>query len=1686
MNYIKKDLHVKQFFLTLLVMCTYFYTQQIHAQNYENRWKRIEKAIQEDLPQQQITEANVLMKKARSHGDFAWEMAAWTVKINALRSISPDSIKSLKPPTYKKTPTNQAVVDALTGVGDKQDSILLRVLQNKQALFDAKATQFLPLLTQGEDSWLYGNDMLSVMTTFIMQHSNLSHDKKADIYNEVASFYRQHNNDEAYTLMRLAELNERHTSNTHSLRLTDNDYRAEIKALLHISTNLDAGADVAQTYMELLDNDNERLTFARWASRQFPKHNAAFENAIRSVTLPSCDLTFSNTYTEGTPLHYTIRYTNLEQVLFEVRLYNGEDKNGNLRKDGKLILQRNYTCGPTYNEETTRLEDISGTLCDSIVLAPQRYVFIVQSAGNTIVRHQDLSSLSLFAMRIHDGQILCRVLNSRTGEAVNNAIVECTIAKKTYTYPTDEVGEVIITPPTDAKNQRIWLYAHTQPSNRTADASLWNITDEGRETRDEGRVTTKYNMFLDRPVYRPGQTINLAVLAYDQNEDNLCVKQNFPITIIMKDVEDKEISRQTITTNGMGSANGTFSIPEGIKTGTWRIDIDGCGYSHRFRVEEYKRPTFYVETMVNDADDTQYSIGDSISVRVIAKSFSGLPIQNATVSYKIETTVNSFLYYLRNNWSTLTTGTVTTNENGEAFISMVLDSLRYNDDRDNIVRYKLNANVTDLSGETEQGSYSVNISSQGFHLTLNADDIIDLSDSTRIRIIATNAGGKKVVVSGEYIVECASKIVARGIFDAQSPFVVLNPKTMSPGNYTITLNATDKNGKGVTTNKDVKLFTSQQPLIRTCFSDVFIYQTTNEFDESHPGKIYFSPQQDHTPLYLLITSGNNIVEERELLTDRKLYQITFPYKKEYGDGVTIRLYGVRDGKILFSKHTITLRHPDKDLHLSWKTFRDRLVPGAQNHWTLNVRSKTGKAISGAEMIATLYDAALNEICRDDWHLSTSFPRNIHNFASIYSATNKMPPLRLSTSMKYLDVKSRSFTTLSQYIYPDYYHGSAFDMLPLSHLKFSNRAMLCTTNNLTAQAEATTLTGETTQDTPSIRSNFCETALFSPSIISNKNGEIDVQFTLPESLTQWQFMGVVHTTDMQHGSIQATATAQQQFMVQPNMPRFLREEDETLLATRIFNNSDQDLYGVISLRIREVTTTDTIDLCTTNDAQPFSIKCGQSTSIFLQMPTLRAGTYIVDVVGKTDTFSDGERHELIVLPTDTTDETTGTLPAITNPHNMVFEALETMNVPQYDNSPSLATAIYVNTTLKKYKQQTDADSLISQAKTKLTSLQNTDGSWSWFKGMEGNRLITIAVCEQLVLLHPSTDTDDLLNKALNYLDQEEINIYKQRKQNQNKKANLSPDETTLHYLHLYTLLPDRTMQKELKSICQEYMKALEKDSGSLSIYGKANASLLLNHFNHKKSACTFLQSVMEYSVYKSGMGRYFDTHKAQYSWMDYRIPTQLAAMNAIETLHTTSINLKEKGESRSDIIKDMFLWLLRQKQVQKWDNPVNTIKIAEYALGRDNIANTSLSDTTQYNASDLTEITNQLTISTHTSPTSTTALSVGKQMTLHAHIRNELDMDFVRVKINHAACMEPTEQISGCRVVDGHLVYVAHHDSYTELFFEQMRKGDHDINLNFFITTPGTYSLGSSEVQCMYCTDFRATTPSQSISIKNKQ
>ena len=1674
----------------------FFFTSNASAQSYDQLWKQIESLKDDDKPKSMIELAEKVYEMARKEDNFPQLMKAKICIVEKQCDLDPElfagdeyekMITELEGNTTISAEERCArlalshcmLASAYNSMHDtnvhdfdqetreqfpaKAKEHMIASLADMETLSKVNCKQYEPLLKTYADGEMLNHDLLYPLVVSALRYSfaPFSEDEKLDIIGRAIKVYQKNGNKNGEAIFRLRELEMRKQSRIKANMISKAEWRKEMKALLDVCVDEEYGIDVAIDYAEDYSNDkDERLAFVRWAQEKW-KGNVrvnAFKNMEASIMATNITMKGEENMLAGKPFTLNLSYVNATEATLTIREYAGETSDRKLSEKGKVVLQRRYDLPLDEDNQKRKLSNLptSGTATDELTLSAGHYTMVAEANGTKSVYEVSVRSIRAVSIAQPDQEsVKIVVLDNATGRPVPGASVLLFDTwdrkhgkKPSKTFKCNEKGEVLIAKYKDMEVR----YAMA-----VRDVSDYGTPKEDCTSTFNPRYNytsyTKYdsktiNAYTDRSIYRPGQKLHAACVEFWQHADTVKVIAGSSVYVTINDPNGKQLYKEYVKTNEFGSLSVDFQIPDECKLGRYYINFrDGVANgSCAFNVEEYKRPTF--EVLYDDSQkDVKHKLGDKIEVKGSAMMFTGVPNQGANVEYTIEWASASRWRYILD-WKPLDGGETTTGDDGVFVVDVnaELPEIVYSDS----VAFRIKANVTDAAGEMQSGEFVFNVKNPDY----------------------------KEIKEPEQEDENAPK---------------------------------DE-----------------------------LHFSNNEISENQPVQVTFKAKEKDVLVYYYIMSRNSMEQEGTKVLNGDELKLDIKYRKEWGDGVSVNLFYVHNGRLYSDGRELPYVRPEKKLDLKWKTFRDNLQPGQKEEWVLSVKDHKGRVVPGAEVMAVMYDASLDNIIHHDWQFSLRFARKIPFADFAKTDANSDLYLNIYPGSKYLNYPSRSFDKLESFQHQRWYRMPIYpEPRPMVRME----AMMAKANMDGEREVDESLDDEEEQNegTQQVRSNLDELAFFYPHLVTDENGEAQIAFTLPDCLTEWKFMGIVHSKQVDYGKIVATATAKRDFMIQPNMPRFLRTGDKGEINAKITNLCENAVNGTATMRILRADNEEEVMKKTVS----FNAEAGKSTTVtFAVEGTLDCNDYICEIVATDGKASDGERNRLPVLTTkvdvvesvpfyldgastkdvDLSAIFNGGSATVTdkhisigytdNPALSVFESLKALQNPKHDNAPCYAAALYSNLVmldmskvlgdrLKDFdaaKAQRTADKAIE----KLQKLQKGSGGWSWFEGMEESFYITLSVAENLHRLQSylnrheekcPKEVSKMLKSALKYLDKEEYRIFKIRKKDVHDS--LRPYDTDLRYLAICT--------NPNKEMLDTYLKRFEGDFKNLTIYGRSEGVLILKKYGHEKQALRFLDSVKEYTMYKEGFGRYFATDLAYYSWMDYRIPTQLAAMRGI-----TAFESKKPKENRQYLI-DMQLWLLRQKQTQVWDNPINALDVADFLLtnspevslhevttpelkldGVDVKQDTVYDDVKEVKTLSVTktspgiswghvrsefkeEVSNLNAYSSGELTIERKVIRDGNKVTIRHIIHADRDMDFVSVMSQHAACLEPLRAVSGYQWMGGRGCYLEVHDSCINLFFNRFTRGTTTIDMDYYIARGGEYNTGYASVECSYAPEFGAHT-----------
>ncbi len=953
------------------------------------------------------------------------------------------------------------------------------------------------------------------------------------------------------------------------------------------------------------------------------------------------------------------------------------------------------------------------------------------------------SNISYLSRRNDKNSYEFSVLNRKTGEPIPN--VNAKVFYEKYNYKTRKYDTRLIGNYKTNNNGEFELPGTKQYRSVYVDFSKGddrlNLRNSYYQSRNYNNKEKPYQfgyVFIDRGIYRPGQTVYFKGILIEKYKNESKVLANKSVEVSFYDANYQLVKTKKLTTNEYGTVSGEFISPENGMNGSMRIEMKSKNSSiatKYFRVEEYKRPKF--EVSFNPIKGS-FKLGQNVKVQGEAKAYAGNMIDGAKVKYRV-TRSASFpwwcWYYYRYSPNSsemeITSGETITDENGNfdvVFKAIPDESVnrRYSP----TYNYHVTADVVDINGETRSSSQYVYVGYKALNVSVAIASEIDIQDKNKFLISTNNLNGQKVAAEGTILVKKLiqeEKIIRSRKFENPTHFVLTKEEhdkkfpfdlykdendeskwerklisthtfkttddekekvyltlkkltSLSPGKYEIEILSKDEFGVDVKEIQSFVVFDSKSKKIPlNTFSWFKPLKTSCEVGETASFLIGSSAKK--TKIKYEVEHKGIIVKSQWIVLNNEQKKIEIPVEEKHRGNFSVHISTVKENRVYTNDVVIYVPFTNKVLGMTFETFRDKLLPGQKEKWKINIKGPKGEKVA-AEMLATMYDASL------DAFSSNYFSMNIYNsyysnrywsysagFGTVYDRS-----VSNNWNTDYIYVEGKQYYSLNQfglYLGGSYYGGYrslnavsySMDMddnyaegdmteeeaemsaepmrkseskaKPRKKNAANNLGYLDNTNGggkKDKENQQGIKGGEGQSNGKDLtqvkaRTNFNETAFFFPQLKTNSNGDINIEFEVPESLTRWKFMSMSHTKDLKVGYLNEEIVTQKDLMVVPNVPRFLREGDRITISSKISNISEKALTGEAQLFLYDAFTMKPIDgeLANNKAKLPFETKAKQSTSVSwdISIPFgVQSVTY--KIVAASGNFTDGEQNALPVL------------------------------------------------------------------------------------------------------------------------------------------------------------------------------------------------------------------------------------------------------------------------------------------------------------------------------------------------------------------------------------------------------------------------------------------------------------------------
>lgn len=845
------------------------------------------------------------------------------------------------------------------------------------------------------------------------------------------------------------------------------------------------------------------------------------------------------------------------------------------------------------------------------------------------------------------------------------------------------------------------------------------LASNGEYSRNWQRDENAHNqtiLFTDRRIYRPGQTIHFKGIhiACDPGKGEYRPLPRANVEIVFEDGNSKEIGHQTLVCNDYGSFSGTFTAPSDRLMGRMVIRHYSIGAAS-IQVEEYKRPKFQVTF---EPSKDAIKLEAMISLKGKAAAYTGAAIDGANAQYRVYRAVQRPYWCWWRHGSAdsggsqeIAHGTIKTGQDGTfvvAFPALPDKTIPKADEP--IFTFRVAVTVTDSAGETRSSETSVRAGYTALAANMTASEWQETGKPVDIKVTTETLAGERMRAQGTltiYSLKAPARVQRSALIPSQyiyGWFSRANDNTndmSNPDNWLVD-RALAERKVDTTTNGNVLV---EFPLKQGCYRALF--ETRDAFGApvkawlpirvlnpdarqlgipipnmvsaptwtGEPGTnmlVYWGTGYDAGRAFVEVEHHGRIVKKYWTRPGNTLEAIALPIAESDRGGFYLHVTQVRENRAYFTSHYVDIPWSDRKLDLAWEHMTSKLLPGAEDTWSLTIRGPDALAAS-AELVATLYDASLDQFMSHQWLEKLDiFYRDSSRINSIFDNTPK-PFHGAWGSLQGGPLAAWLFTRLPDALVRDYYgygylekmadrsgvttrrsvkrgsrmndeDGLAVVALPQISKPEPGKPRPPPKPKAAASAVAASAgylvdgyaSGE--PETPvseqaSARKNLNETAFFFPHLLADSNGVVRMTFTMPEALTEWRFMGFAHDRGLRSGYLDGRTITAKEFMVQPNPPRFLREGDELEFTAKVTNLGDEKQTGTVRLELFDAATdAPMLERLGVKDAsRPFELPARESRSVSwrLKVPD-GAGFLRYKVVGATARLADGEEGWLPVL------------------------------------------------------------------------------------------------------------------------------------------------------------------------------------------------------------------------------------------------------------------------------------------------------------------------------------------------------------------------------------------------------------------------------------------------------------------------
>ena len=758
----------------------------------------------------------------------------------------------------------------------------------------------------------------------------------------------------------------------------------------------------------------------------------------------------------------------------------------------------------------------------------------------------------------------------------------------------------------------------------------------------------RVEVLTDRTLYHPGDSVSWAIaIAVKEPGKKPVVVPGQKATVYFLNANNQKVDTCYVTTDALGRANGVFATQKGTLTGIHNIEVrvegSSCGWDN-IMVSDFKLPTFEAEFTSVERD---VPTPGAVRLTGKARTYSGMPLVGANV--KVTVKGASRWRWFAPEGQDLVSTEVATDASGVFTVDIPAEDLdKKNFEGEKFQNFIVSAVVTSATAETSECTKNF---TTGKPYVIAADPVTKVLDTSKplsVKFQALNADDEnKPIAINWQLLNDVDETVLSG--DAKGgELKQIDVSSLGAGTYTLSLAPADAALADIVAEAaDVTLFNIKRNQVPG-YETLFVPQTRFTL-AGNKAEVYVGTAKKEIYVYAAMQLGDELItlEPRKLGKGFDRFKLEVPANY---DEAKVSLFTVYEGEVKSVQLTLT-RPQEGAPEIVAESFRDRLVPGASETWHLRLIDGNGNGMPDAAMVATMYNKALDQLRNGTFATSFRFyqkkaqmsldyaiRRLIRDSNSLEFTRSNVPgytwpvymfwdgrsyynSLRIRGArpmMKSLATEKVEDLSVSDDVeYEAAADGVRIENEVVAEPKLYGAAAGVEVEEVavaTVASEAQEDAGQPQQpDKFEYRLSEVLQAFWKPALVTDADGNVDIVFTVPNANTTWQFKAAAWTADLKTAKMVAEAMANKPVMVQPNLPRFMRQGDTATILATVFNNSADTATVATTVELFDVATGKTVE------SREFSNVIAPDASAVVAMPVTAAGT-----------FADGEQAAIPVL------------------------------------------------------------------------------------------------------------------------------------------------------------------------------------------------------------------------------------------------------------------------------------------------------------------------------------------------------------------------------------------------------------------------------------------------------------------------